>query len=83
MKLTLQGGKSKKIESDRKEAEGSEVRPLMDGEYDEDDDFMNRSDDIEIGSLTNKQEIAPDILNLDGNLINLDDNLRDQSSPMK
>ena len=61
----------------------SEVRPLMDGEFDEDDDFMNRSDDIEIGSLKNNEEIAPDILNLDNNLIDSEDNLRDQSSPTK
>lgn len=78
-----QGGKSKKTDSDRKEAEMSEVRPLMDGEFDEDDDFMNRSDDIEIGSLKNNEEIAPDILNLDNNLIDSEDNLRDQSSPTK
>ena len=58
----------------------SEVRPLMDGEYDDDEDFINRSEDIEIGSLKKKNEIAPDILNLDANLINLDDN---QSPPVK
>jgi hypothetical protein len=50
-----QGGKPKKVDTDRKEAEASEVRPLMDGDEDE-DDLEKKSDDIELGLIPSSTE---------------------------